>query len=608
MGGNCGMALIKAADNDPWAKKLAEKRNHVPRDVMAPNLYAGSSVLALTAVARASRRGRLIKKAQRLREVFVEGSPTEAVKAAKTFTEKFPDLPEGYAVLAEALLRDRQIEKAVAAADQAESLGLREVPARKLRAVIYEAAGRLRKAITEVDALAEIEDAAIHRKALLARARLKAFTGNRTEALDEATEAIFMENGVDADRIRAYIYHQENELKAAFDDLTCALQFHTDRQADASQRVDIFRYRALISDLRGDHDQATKDRAEARAIAERISPPRPPKPSPPPKRRVRNSIIAPVVVVLALGLGSVVGLRDEIFAPDSVRVGDHPSDVAVSRDGRFVYVANTASGTVSVVNPATRRVTATVPVGGQPLHLRLSPDGRRLYVTRFIEPGLAVVDTSSRKVIRTMLTGRAGELAISRDGRHAYVIEYVTSDLDSSRIAVIDTRLNTVVARITVAAPNGVAVSPDGRRLYVTQLWNETVSVIDTARNKVMRSIHVGSGPTGMAVSKDALYVGGRAEISFVDRARDRVVASISGRRRLTRLIVSGDGRRLYAAGDDSVKIAIADTTSRRVIRNLRAGRSAEGMALSPDGTTLYVADPAKDTVSIIDTGAERAG
>src|SRR6185369_8660860 len=45
-----------------------------------------------------------------------------------------------------------------------------------------------------------------------------------------------------------------------------------------------------------------------------------------------------------------------------------------------VYVSNEASGDISVIDPATQTVIATVKVGKRPRGLRVGPDGRMLYV------------------------------------------------------------------------------------------------------------------------------------------------------------------------------------------------------------------------------------
>ena len=51
--------------------------------------------------------------------------------------------------------------------------------------------------------------------------------------------------------------------------------------------------------------------------------------------------------------------------------------------------------------------------------------------------------------------------------------------------------------------PLEVAVSPDGTRAYVTNESSDTVSVLNTATNRVTATIGVGKGPYGVAVGPD---------------------------------------------------------------------------------------------------------
>ncbi len=69
-----------------------------------------------------------------------------------------------------------------------------------------------------------------------------------------------------------------------------------------------------------------------------------------------------------------------------IAVGASPGGLAVTPDGKQVYVANPgeskANGTVSVIDTATGVVTATIPVGVGPGIVEISPDGKQAYVTQ----------------------------------------------------------------------------------------------------------------------------------------------------------------------------------------------------------------------------------
>lgn len=90
-----------------------------------------------------------------------------------------------------------------------------------------------------------------------------------------------------------------------------------------------------------------------------------------------------------------------------VPVGTEPNGVALSPDGTRAYVANTVSGTVTVLNlnrgATVYAVTvATVKVGTEPYGLALTPTGRKLYVANARSNTVSVIDTGSYQVIRTI--------------------------------------------------------------------------------------------------------------------------------------------------------------------------------------------------------------
>lgn len=87
---------------------------------------------------------------------------------------------------------------------------------------------------------------------------------------------------------------------------------------------------------------------------------------------------------------------------DSIAVGNHPNDLALSKDGRYLYVANANDNSVSVINVPQRRVVETLNAALYPTHLSgsttngvaLSTDGKTLYVANADNNCLAVFDVS----------------------------------------------------------------------------------------------------------------------------------------------------------------------------------------------------------------------
>ena len=124
-----------------------------------------------------------------------------------------------------------------------------------------------------------------------------------------------------------------------------------------------------------------------------------------------------------------------------ILVGEQPTAIVASRSGGHLYVANAGSDTVSIVDVASGRVTATLPTtappgavpvevmplrGSSPNGLALSPDERTLYVTNGGNNTLAVValdaSGSSGRVAGLVPTGMyPTAVAVSASGRWLYV-------------------------------------------------------------------------------------------------------------------------------------------------------------------------------------------
>ena len=53
----------------------------------------------------------------------------------------------------------------------------------------------------------------------------------------------------------------------------------------------------------------------------------------------------------------------------------------------------------------------------------------------------------------------------------------------------------------TGSGAHGIAYSPDGKHAFVTNTWDNSLSIIDTISDTVIKTISVGKSPNGVAVS-----------------------------------------------------------------------------------------------------------
>lgn len=252
---------------------------------------------------------------------------------------------------------------------------------------------------------------------------------------------------------------------------------------------------------------------------------------------------------------------------DTLPVGINPFGITVSSDGSKVYVANNGSNTVSVIDTSINKVTATVPVGNQPVGVAVNPDGTKVYVTNVGDNTISVIDTTTNAVIASIPVGTYPTgVVIIPDGTKAFVVSGTSS---INIVSVIDTATNTVTATVPVGAGcMGVAASPDGTKVYIVNTNDNTVSVIDTATNTVTATVQVGSYPCGAGVSPD--------------------------------------GRKVYVANAKDNTTSIIDTATNTVIDTVPVGDYPTGVSVTPDGSEAYVANGLDGTVSIINTATNK--
>jgi YVTN family beta-propeller protein len=166
-----------------------------------------------------------------------------------------------------------------------------------------------------------------------------------------------------------------------------------------------------------------------------------------------------------------------------------------------VYITNEGSHTVSVIDPSTNSVVATVPVGRDPVETVLAPNGTTAYVLNTGAGTVSVLNTAINSVTATLRVGLLpGHAAVTPDGSSVYV-----TNTGSNSVSVISTATQSVVATIPVGglAPVGVAITPDGTRAYVTNAGSENVSVINTATHTVSALVRVGAIPLTVAFTPD---------------------------------------------------------------------------------------------------------
>jgi YVTN family beta-propeller protein len=223
----------------------------------------------------------------------------------------------------------------------------------------------------------------------------------------------------------------------------------------------------------------------------------------------------------------------------TVRVGAQPVHMVETLDGRRVFVTNFSGKSVSVVNPASWTLEATIATPDAPHSVVLSPDGRWAYVGCYGAASVVVIATASATLAGTIALPVASQpygLALSKDGRTLYA-----SDNATGRLFIIDVA-SAPTGRVTGSVEVGlrpalIARSPDAATLYVSSGASHSVTVVslapDPAHPTVRATVPVSGYPHGIAVTPDGKYVvvantTGRT-LSVIATATNSVIATVQG-------------------------------------------------------------------------------
>jgi len=235
-----------------------------------------------------------------------------------------------------------------------------------------------------------------------------------------------------------------------------------------------------------------------------------------------------------------------------------------SADGRRIYMSN-VDGSVKVFTVAPDgdvrpSHTISLPLAGAPRRaeeipsgLALTPDGRKLYVCGNLSNRLLEIDTGTAEVLRTFDVGVAPFAVVLARGK-AYVsnwggrrpapgdltgpagqgtevrVDPVRHIAGEGSVSVVDLGAGTVSTEILVHLhASALALSPDGRWLVCANAASDNLSVIDTAADAVVETIWVKASPADLfGASPNALAFAGDGLTLYAANGTQNAVAAIS--------------------------------------------------------------------------------
>ncbi len=307
---------------------------------------------------------------------------------------------------------------------------------------------------------------------------------------------------------------------------------------------------------------------------------------------------ARAVMLVALTLLSAYGytaLRHGAMAADGNP--PEPTDPV----GRFAFVTNQGSETVSVVDLGAASVVVSIPVPGKPAGVALSPDRRRVYVSVPEAKDIAVIDAEKREVVGRVPVG-SGPLGIAVNPRSG---EVLVADWYEHKLYVLDAAAKGIVGEVSVGkSPSGIAVTPDGSLIVTADRDSNQVSIIDAATRTVLGVVPVGERPFGVTIDAGGqlAYTAnvGSDDVSVVHLARRAVIATYPVGRRPYAVALAG--RLAFVTDQYGGTVTVIDTETGTKRKVIEACDHPEGIAATRQGGEIYVACWMDNVLARIDT------
>jgi YVTN family beta-propeller protein len=298
----------------------------------------------------------------------------------------------------------------------------------------------------------------------------------------------------------------------------------------------------------------------------------------------------------------------------------------------LIYVPNSGSDTVDVIDPKTYRVVEHFAVGGLPQHVVPSWNLKTLYVTNDTGNSLTAINPRTGKPKGAPIPVEDPyNMYFTPDGRYAIVVAERLQRLDfrdahtfalhhalsvpcvgvdhldftadgryllascefSGQMVVVDVAREHVARTINLpdgrsGMPQDVKLSPDGKIFYVADMRANGVWEIDAHTFRVTGFLATGAGAHGLYPSRDAkqLYVTNRSEgsISVISFRTRKVVAKwrIPGGGSPDMGGVSADGKVLWLSGRYNGVVYAISTRNGRLLAKIPVGQGPHGLCVWP--------------------------
>jgi YVTN family beta-propeller protein len=322
-----------------------------------------------------------------------------------------------------------------------------------------------------------------------------------------------------------------------------------------------------------------------------------------------GSAIDPAAVRTRMGGGDIGAPPDPPDTPFPLDGAPYahtmPQDMSPTVAGvpTRVYVPNSGSNSVDVIDPATFKVVDHFPVGKVPQHITPSWNLRHLYVSNNSSNSLTPIDPMTGKPGRAFPVDDPYNLYFTPDGREAIVVAERDKRLDFR-----DAHTFRPIASIPVpySGVDHLDFSADGSYLLVSAEFSGWVVRVDLGKMAITGKTKVGGSPIDVKLSPDGsvFFVANQSRngVSVIDPATMQETSFIPTAQGAHGLYFSRDLTSLYVSNRGDGSVSVIDVATRTVRTTWRFGGTPDMGGVSADGSQLWLAGRYSGEVYAIDT------
>jgi YVTN family beta-propeller protein len=306
-------------------------------------------------------------------------------------------------------------------------------------------------------------------------------------------------------------------------------------------------------------------------------------------------------------------------------MGRSPAGIGVNRTTNRVYVANTSSGTVTVLDGTSNAPLASIAVGTGPATIAVNATTNRVYVVLSTDQ-LAVINGATNAVTGTVSFpsgSSARGVAVNESANRIYV----ALD-DNNAVAVVDGAALTYTTIGGMQDARQVAFNPSTNRLYVTWIDGQStahkINVFDASTNGLITTISALGGIPAENIALDPVanrvyFSGANPAIGVIDGATNTLLTTIpvtttpafappsstlNGSAPVTQALAVDPGSGLVYATSDNGTLAVIDGTGGSVVGTLAVGSRPAGVAVNASNGKWYASLGAASAVLALPGGS----